>query len=205
MKLDYVSNEIARMRVKIRAREREIDMLRRAGAGAAAAELLLVRMRAKADGLCRDREALRKLAPHFPGGFSGLSTQRRAAGFFNGSTPSQFAQTYRPRPPLVSSGTRSIGLPQSGQGFRIGWNAVGICTLPAVGEHNSEPPWGSSGFPRSRSVSAMGRGPPATPLSPSARRPQQHHLEPQLNSLPLRWRNFDSCKSMNLSCPAISI
>lgn len=34
MKLDYVSNEIARMRVKIRAREREIDMLRRAGAGA---------------------------------------------------------------------------------------------------------------------------------------------------------------------------
>jgi hypothetical protein len=59
VKLDWVRNEIARMRVQIRAQEREIEMLRRAGVGSASAEMLLVRMRAKVDDLCRQRESLR--------------------------------------------------------------------------------------------------------------------------------------------------
>ena len=59
MKLDWVRNEIVRMRVQIRAQEREIEMLRRAGVGSASAEMLLARMRAKVDDLCRQRESLR--------------------------------------------------------------------------------------------------------------------------------------------------
>jgi hypothetical protein len=59
-KLDWVRNEIARMRRHLSAEEREIRMLRRAGAPTASAELLLSRMRAKADDLCEEREALRK-------------------------------------------------------------------------------------------------------------------------------------------------
>ena len=59
-KLDWVRNEITRMRGQLRAQEREIRMLRRAGMSTASAELLLSRMRAKVDDLCREREALRK-------------------------------------------------------------------------------------------------------------------------------------------------
>ena len=40
MKLDWVRNEITRMRGQIRAQEREIRMLQRAGVPSAAAELL---------------------------------------------------------------------------------------------------------------------------------------------------------------------
>ena len=58
-KLDWVRNEIARMRRAIRAQEREIRMLQRAGVPTASAELLLSRMRVKLDDLCREREALR--------------------------------------------------------------------------------------------------------------------------------------------------
>ncbi|WP_298881940.1 hypothetical protein [uncultured Bradyrhizobium sp.] len=62
MKLDWVRNEITRMRGQIRAQEREIRMLQRAGVAAASAELLLTRMRVKVDDLCREREELRKRA-----------------------------------------------------------------------------------------------------------------------------------------------
>jgi len=59
-KLDWVRNEITRMRGQLRAREREIRMLQWAGVPTASAELLLSRMRVKIDDLCREREALRE-------------------------------------------------------------------------------------------------------------------------------------------------
>ena len=59
-KLDWVRNEIARMRRQLSAQEREIRMLQRAGVSTASAELLLTRMRAKVEDLCREREALRQ-------------------------------------------------------------------------------------------------------------------------------------------------
>ena len=62
LKLDWVRNEIARMRRQIGAQEREIRMLQRANASTASAELLLSRMRAKVDDLCRERDVLRKTA-----------------------------------------------------------------------------------------------------------------------------------------------
>ncbi|WP_063994357.1 hypothetical protein [Bradyrhizobium sp.] len=62
MKLHWVRNEIARMRGQIRAQEREIQMLQRAGVATASAELVLSRMRAKIDDLCRERDALRRVA-----------------------------------------------------------------------------------------------------------------------------------------------
>jgi hypothetical protein len=61
-KLDWVRNEITRLRRQIPAQEREIRMLQRAGVPTASAELLLSRMRAKLDDLRRVREALRKAA-----------------------------------------------------------------------------------------------------------------------------------------------
>jgi hypothetical protein len=63
VKLDWVRNEITRMRGQIRTQEREIRMLQRAGVATALAELLLSRMRAKVDFLGQDREALRAAAP----------------------------------------------------------------------------------------------------------------------------------------------
>jgi hypothetical protein len=62
-KLDWVRNEITRMRRQIRAQEREIRMLQRAGVASASAELLLSRMRARVDDLCQERENLRKVPP----------------------------------------------------------------------------------------------------------------------------------------------
>jgi hypothetical protein len=60
LKLDWVRNEITRMRGQIRAQEREVRMLQRAGVSSASAELMLSRMRAKIDDLCRERETLRE-------------------------------------------------------------------------------------------------------------------------------------------------
>jgi hypothetical protein len=62
MNLDYVRNEIARMRVQKRRHENEIEMLKRAGISTALAELLLARMRAKVDDLCNRRAKLRAVA-----------------------------------------------------------------------------------------------------------------------------------------------
>jgi hypothetical protein len=58
-KLDWVRNEMTRVRGHIRAQEREIRMLQRAGISTASAELLLARMRAKIDDLSRERDTLR--------------------------------------------------------------------------------------------------------------------------------------------------
>jgi hypothetical protein len=49
VKIDWVRNEITRMRGQIRAQEREIRMLQRAGASTVSAEALLARMRAKVE------------------------------------------------------------------------------------------------------------------------------------------------------------
>jgi hypothetical protein len=62
MNLDYVRNEIARMRVQKRRHENEIEMLKRTGISTALAESLLVRMRAKVDDLCNRRAKLRAVA-----------------------------------------------------------------------------------------------------------------------------------------------
>ena len=51
MNLDYVRDEIARMRVQMRRQQNEIELLKRAGISTASAELLLARMRAKVDDL----------------------------------------------------------------------------------------------------------------------------------------------------------
>ncbi|WP_271606355.1 hypothetical protein [Bradyrhizobium sp. CCBAU 11434] len=58
-KLDWVRNEIERLRGQLRAQEREILMLQRAAVPTASAELLLTRMRAKLEDLCRGRDARR--------------------------------------------------------------------------------------------------------------------------------------------------
>lgn len=83
MKLDWVRNEIARMRGQIRAREREIEMLRRAGIATAAAELLLVRMRAKVDDLCNERDEVKRRQP---AGDITTAQRRRAGGHDPGYT-----------------------------------------------------------------------------------------------------------------------
>jgi hypothetical protein len=62
MNLDYVRDEIERMRVQICRQQNEIEMLRRAGISTASAELLLARTRAKVDDLCNRRAKLRAVA-----------------------------------------------------------------------------------------------------------------------------------------------
>ena len=62
MNLDYVRDEIARMRVQMRRQQNEIELLKRAGISTASAELLLARMRAKVDDLCNRRARLRTVA-----------------------------------------------------------------------------------------------------------------------------------------------
>ena len=59
-KLDWVRNEITRMRRDTRAQEREIRMLQRADVPTASAELLLSRMRTKLEDLCRERRCARR-------------------------------------------------------------------------------------------------------------------------------------------------
>lgn len=66
MKLDWVRDEITRIRGQIRAQEREIQMLQRAGIATASAELLLSRMQARVDDLCRELNALRRAASASP-------------------------------------------------------------------------------------------------------------------------------------------
>jgi hypothetical protein len=61
MKLDWVRNEIARMRGQIRAQKRESRCCS-GPVATSSAELLLSRMRAKLDDLCREGDALRKAA-----------------------------------------------------------------------------------------------------------------------------------------------
>jgi hypothetical protein len=60
MDLDHVRSEIEHMRVQVGRQRKEILQLQRAGIGTASAELLLGRMLAKIEGLCAERDRLKK-------------------------------------------------------------------------------------------------------------------------------------------------
>ena len=63
MQLDYVRSEIERMRTRVHRQRGEIRQLQRAGISTASAELLLGRMHSKIDGLCEQRDRLKKEQP----------------------------------------------------------------------------------------------------------------------------------------------
>ena len=63
MDLEDVRREIEFMRVQIGRQRNEILQLQRAGISTASAELLLGRMHAKIDGLCEQRDRLKKEKP----------------------------------------------------------------------------------------------------------------------------------------------
>ena len=60
MELDHVRSEIELMRVQVGRQRKEILQLQRAGISTAAVELLLQRMQAKIEGLCDERDRLKK-------------------------------------------------------------------------------------------------------------------------------------------------
>jgi hypothetical protein len=60
MGLDHVRSEIDHMRIQVGRQRREILQLQRAGIGTAAAELLLGRMLGKIEGLCAERDRLKR-------------------------------------------------------------------------------------------------------------------------------------------------
>jgi hypothetical protein len=60
MGLDHVRSEIEHVRVQVGRQRREILQLQRAGISTAAAELLLERMLTKTEGLCDERDRLKK-------------------------------------------------------------------------------------------------------------------------------------------------
>ena len=64
MQLETIRGEIERMRVQVGRQRKEILQLQRAGIATASAEALLQRMLDKIDGLCIERDRLKKeLAP----------------------------------------------------------------------------------------------------------------------------------------------
>jgi hypothetical protein len=60
MDLDHVRSEIEHMRAQVGRQRKEILQLQRAGIGTASAELLLQRMQAKIEGLCDERDRLKR-------------------------------------------------------------------------------------------------------------------------------------------------
>lgn len=58
--LEYIRGEIERRRIQVGRQRKEILQLQRAGISTAAAELLLQRMQAKIEGLCSERDRLKK-------------------------------------------------------------------------------------------------------------------------------------------------
>jgi len=61
--LDYIRAEIEHMRTQVGRQRREILQLQRAGISTASAELLLQRMLDRIDGLCAQRDELKKSEP----------------------------------------------------------------------------------------------------------------------------------------------
>jgi hypothetical protein len=61
--IDYIRAEIERMRAQVHRQRGEIRQLQRAGIPTASAEALLERMLAKIDGLCLERDHLKKEQP----------------------------------------------------------------------------------------------------------------------------------------------
>jgi hypothetical protein len=60
MGIEHLRSEIEHMRVQVGRQRKEILQLQRAGIGTASAELLLQRMLAKIEGLCDQRDRLKK-------------------------------------------------------------------------------------------------------------------------------------------------
>jgi hypothetical protein len=58
--LEFIRREIEHMRVQVGRQRKEILQLQRAGISTASAELLLGRMHTKIDGLCAERDRLKK-------------------------------------------------------------------------------------------------------------------------------------------------
>ena len=63
MQLETIRGEIERMRGQVGRQRKEILLLQRAGISTASAEALLQRMLDKIDGLCNERERLKKPLP----------------------------------------------------------------------------------------------------------------------------------------------
>lgn len=61
--LDHLRAEIERMRVQVSRQRKEILQLQRAGISTASAKLLLGRMLSKIDGMCEQRDKLKKTEP----------------------------------------------------------------------------------------------------------------------------------------------
>jgi hypothetical protein len=61
--IDFIRREIEHMRVQLGRQRKEILQLQRAGISTASAELLLTRIQAKIDGLCEQRDRLKKDQP----------------------------------------------------------------------------------------------------------------------------------------------
>jgi hypothetical protein len=61
--LDFIRREIEHMRIQVGRQRKEIFQLQRAGISTASAELLLARMHTKIDGLCEERDRLKKSEP----------------------------------------------------------------------------------------------------------------------------------------------
>jgi hypothetical protein len=58
--LDYLRSEIERMRTQVHRQRGEIRQLQRAGISTASAEALLERMLVNIDGMCAERDKLKK-------------------------------------------------------------------------------------------------------------------------------------------------
>lgn len=61
--IDFIRREIEHMRLQVGRQRKEILQLQRAGISTASAELLLTRMQAKIEGLCAQRDELKKDLP----------------------------------------------------------------------------------------------------------------------------------------------
>jgi len=61
--IDFIRGEIERMRAQVGRQRREILLLQRAGIATASAEALLGRMQAKIEGLCAQRDELKRAQP----------------------------------------------------------------------------------------------------------------------------------------------
>jgi hypothetical protein len=60
MQLDYIRGEIERMRLQVHRQRGDIRKLQQAGIPTASAEALLQRMLTRIDGLCAERDRLKK-------------------------------------------------------------------------------------------------------------------------------------------------
>ena len=90
MGVEHVRSEIEHMRVQVGRQRKEILQLQRAGIGTASAELLLLRMLAKIEGLCDERDRLKKEQ----GGLAGL-TVRSAVSRRSGQPPWRSATMFQ--------------------------------------------------------------------------------------------------------------